>query len=839
MTRFLFALTFILGAITVIWVGLGFLGTDLVALTATLLIALVYGLGFLELRQFRRATDQMRQSLGQLPGSPESLSQWLAGLPASLRGTVRRRVEGEPAALPGPMLTPYLSGLLVMLGLLGTFIGMIVTLRGAVTALEGGSELHAIRNALAAPISGMSLAFGTSIAGVASSAMLGLAAALSRRDRIVAGRELDGHIATELRAFSIGQQQRDTYQALREQSAAFPEVVAQLGHLAERMEHMSEQVSGALTQNQQQFHDNVSGHYQQLARSVSETLKQSLADSGRIAAESTRPIVEVAMARLGQQAESTHQALSEISERQLGALAERFQSTTEQAALHWRQGLAEQQQTSAKLAADIDAALKAHNSRFEQHSSELLAQTREHHQQLRETGKQQLSELAEHFQATTEQAARVWQSGLGEQQQHSRQLTEQVAEALRAHSERFREQSELLLAQAKEHHQHLQRAGETQLTALAERFQTTTEQAAELWRDGLNQQQQTNAHLAETLGATLKDHNDTFHQHSTALLEQTREHHQQLQNTGEQQLATLAERFQATTEQTAEHWRHGLNQQQRSAAGLIENITQTLQSHNAQFQNAAETLIAQQRGGLEKLIADTGEALSALRDEEARRGETATARLAELETTVTRHLGDLGAALEAPMTRLIETASETPKAAAEVISQLREEMARGSERDNEMLEERRRIMAELETLLAAQRETAAAQREAVESLIRDSGDILKTVSDAFSQQVDEQSRKLDEVTSDVTGGAHEVASLSEAFSVAVQLFSDANDKLVDHLQRVETALEQATARSDEQLAYYVEQAREVIDLSMTSQKDVLEALGAVRQQSATNGNGAG
>lgn len=766
MTRFLFALTFILGAITVIWVGLGFLGTDLVALTATLLIALVYGLGFLELRQFRRATDQMRQSLGQLPGSPESLSQWLAGLPASLRGTVRRRVEGEPAALPGPMLTPYLSGLLVMLGLLGTFIGMIVTLRGAVTALEGGSELHAIRNALAAPISGMSLAFGTSIAGVASSAMLGLAAALSRRDRIVAGRELDGHIATELRAFSIGQQQRDTYQALREQSAAFPEVVAQLGHLAERMEHMSEQVSDALTQNQEQFHDNVSGHYQQLARSVGETLKQSLADSGRIAAESTRPIVEAAMARLGQQAENTHQALSEISERQLGALAERFQSTTEQAALHWRQGLAEQQQTSAKLAADIDAALKAHNSRFEQHSSELLAQTREHHQQLRETGKQQLSELAEHFQATTEQAARVWQSGLGEQQQHSRQLTEQVAEALRAHSERFREQSELLLAQAKEHHQHLQRASETQLTA-------------------------------------------------------------------------LAERFQATTEQTAEHWRHGLDQQQRSAAGLIENITQTLQSHNAQFQNAAETLIAQQRGGLEKLIADTGEALSALRNEEARRGETATARLAELETTVTRHLGDLGAALEAPMTRLIETASETPKAAAEVIRQLREEMARGSERDNEMLEERRRIMAELETLLAAQRETAAAQREAVESLIRDSGDILKTVSDAFSQQVDEQSRKLDEVTSDVTGGAHEVASLSEAFSVAVQLFSDANDKLVDHLQRVETALEQATARSDEQLAYYVEQAREVIDLSMTSQKDVLEALGAVRQQSATNGNGAG
>jgi hypothetical protein len=31
-------------------------------------------------------------------------------------------------------------------------------------------------------------------------------------------------------------------------------------------------------------------------------------------------------------------------------------------------------------------------------------------------------------------------------------------------------------------------------------------------------------------------------------------------------------------------------------------------------------------------------------------------------------------------------------------------------------------------------------------------------------------------------------------------------------------------RSDEQLAYYVAQAREIIDLSITSQQDVLQAL---------------
>jgi hypothetical protein len=66
-----------------------------------------------------------------------------------------------------------------MLGMLGTFLGMVVTLKGAVFALEGTSDLAAIRAAFATPIKGLGLAFGTSVAGVASSAMLGLMAALS------------------------------------------------------------------------------------------------------------------------------------------------------------------------------------------------------------------------------------------------------------------------------------------------------------------------------------------------------------------------------------------------------------------------------------------------------------------------------------------------------------------------------------------------------------------------------------------------------------------------------------------------------------------------------------
>jgi hypothetical protein len=44
------------------------------------------------------------------------------------------------------------------------------------------------------------------------------------------------------------------------------------------------------------------------------------------------------------------------------------------------------------------------------------------------------------------------------------------------------------------------------------------------------------------------------------------------------------------------------------------------------------------------------------------------------------------------------------------------------------------------------------------------------------------------------------------------------------LQRIESALGHSMARSDEQLAYYVAQAREIIDLTLGSQKQIVEDL---------------
>ena len=215
MSKRFFAVAFAIGLVTVAWVGLGFVGSNWIALAMTAVIAGVYLFGALELRQYRAASAALSAALADIPQPLSSLGDWLERVPPTLRNAVRSRIEGERGGLPGPALTPYLVGLLVMLGMLGTFLGMVVTFKGAVFALEGSTDLQAIRSALAEPIKGLGLSFGTSVAGVAASAMLGLMSAISRRERQETGRQLDSRIATVLRPFSLVHQRQETFRALQ------------------------------------------------------------------------------------------------------------------------------------------------------------------------------------------------------------------------------------------------------------------------------------------------------------------------------------------------------------------------------------------------------------------------------------------------------------------------------------------------------------------------------------------------------------------------------------------------------------------------------------------------
>ena len=707
MKKYAFHTAFAIGILAIVWVAAAVASTHLLVLVMTALIGAVYLFGGMELRQYRSTTAGLQQALAEVPDDLQHLSDWLVRVPDALQNAVRQRIEGERSALPGPALTPYLVGLLVMLGMLGTFLGMVVTLNGAVFALEGASNVQGMRAAFSEPIKGLGLAFGTSVAGVATSAMLGLMSSLSRGERAHAAQTLDGLIGTRLRSFSLAHQRQETFRALQAQTQTLPVVVQQLQSLIAQMERHGQDLGERLLANQDGFHREAKTVYSELARSVDQSIRASLSESMQLASDSIRPVVQATMTELAQQAQTMQSRAADQTREQLDALNQQFSASASAVAQTWTAALTQHQQASAHLIDGIDRTLQDFGQNFETRAQDLVAS-------LRSSWTEQQAQQ----DSFDQQRLATWQTAL-----------DAVA------------------------------------TSLQERWQAASEQT-------LAQQQQVCDALSQT-AAQIRS--DSQAQNSQTLGEITR------------LLASSEELVRARIASEAE------------AATL----------HNQRAQELAALLRTE---------------LSALREQEAQRGEAAVAQLAELQTTVTGHLSTLGAALEQPIARLIETASQAPKAAAEVIGQLRQEISVSVARDNALLEERTRILGTLSTLLDAINHASTEQRSVIDALVANSQASLAEASHQFHAHVATETGKLGEVAAQVTASAVDVASLGETFGFAVRTFNDSNDKLITQLERIEAAIGQSMARSDEQLAYYVAQAREIIDLSISSQKDVLEAL---------------
>lgn len=604
MTRFLFGAAFLVGAFAIVWIGQIFLGNDLLGLGVTILIGVVYAIGTWELWLFRRASNTLLMALNNISGSVDDLSGWLQGLHPSLRNAVRSRVSGERVGLPAPVLTPYLVGLLVMLGLLGTFVGMVDTLKGAVVALEGTSELEAIRAGLAAPIEGLGLAFGTSVAGVAASAMLGLLSTLSRRERLQASHELDSRLVDEFSQHSIGYQQKMAFNAIQSQAEALPEVAHKLTVLAENLEKMSDKVGEKLLTNQQQFQSDLVELHETLHEAMDRSLRASLMESGNLMVSTIQPIADQTMANVADSVDEIQQAVSKANQ---------------------------------------------------EHMAEL-------------------SEVA-------------------------KSMSSQVSESL---------------------------------------------------KKSLSQQSSLTEGLVENITGSMSCVSDDLTKNSAALLE--------------------------GFEDKGQQW---LDQQQSQSEQMASNAVQ---------------------------------------------------QMSALEETVSQNLAELAQSLEAPMTRLMETASQTPKAAADVMEKLRAELSNNLARDNELLAQRTQLMEQLDALSATLEASSKGQRDAIDTLVERSTETLSKIGLQFGEQVGEESSKLIGVAERFASSSVEIASMSESFGAAVSVFRDSNAQLIENLARIETSLEQSNSRSDEQLAYYVAQAREIIDHNLLSHQQIIAALNSKKPE---------
>ncbi len=605
MNRLLHFLVFAAGLAAVCWIGAGYAGSHALALSVTALIAAVYLAGAWELHRSGRAARGLRQALAGLSEPPADLDAWLSRLQPGLRNAVRLRIEGARVALPGPALTPYFVGLLVLLGMLGTFLGMVATLRGTGLALESATDLQAIRASLAAPVQGLGFAFGTSIAGVAASAMLGLLAAMHRSELAALARELDVRIRTALHPYSHTYQREESFRLMQRQAELLPAMVERMQSMAESMERHTQSLNEQLLAGQARLHEAGESGHVRLAGALERSVAAGVAAGAQALNAAVQPAVEATMAGLAREADALHGALSQAMRRQLEEMSARFEAAARAAAQDWRgawqEAVAGQQAANQSMSAALRQALDAALSRQEQ----------------------------------------AWNRSRGE-----------LLQTLAAQDER---------------------------------------------------------------------------------------------------------RLQAWT-----------------------------------------TVL----------------------------GDTAAEAQAQAGKTVAR------------IEQLLDAAAQAPRAAAEAVVEARRVLSASAARDDAMLEERKRMLTDLHALLDAVGQASCGQREAVDALLSRSADALERASAQFTQRMEAETGRMAGAAASLAGAGTEVAALGESLGGALRQFSESNAALTERLAGIEAALDKSMARSDEQLAYYVAQAREVVDLSILSQKQIIEELQALAERRAPAASGA-
>ncbi|MFG6720968.1 DUF802 domain-containing protein [Burkholderia pseudomallei] len=854
MSRFhVHLVVFFAGLAAVCWIGAGYAVSNPVALAVTLVIAAGYLAGALELRRYRQATSTLAQAVAALSEPPAALGAWLERLHPSLRHAVRVRVEGERVALPGPALTPYLVGLLVLLGMLGTLIGMVMTLRGTGAALESSTDLQAIRASLAAPVKGLGFAFGTSIAGVATSAMLGLLSALCRRERLDAAQALDAKIATTLRVHSHAHQRDETFRLLQRQADLMPTLVERLQAMMHSLEQQSAASAERQIAGQQAFLGKAEETYARLASSVGQSLTDSVAESARVAGSALQPVMETTMAGLARETAALHDALTQAVQRQLDGLSAGFETTAAHVADVWRHALADHQRSSDALAQRLHGSIDRIVESFDRRSADLLDGVRAR------------------LDATASSVSDAWRGALAQQEQ-----------ANEAHAERNRQALETAAATFERHSAALLRAIGESHSALQATLESRDEQRLATWTDSLSsiaaklgtEWAQTSAQAAnrqqticDALAHTSRDLSaqaTAFEQHTAALLRTMSESHSALQATlesrDEQRLATWTDSLGSIAAKLGTEWAQtsaqAANRQQaicdalahtsrdlsaqatafeQHTAALLRTMSESHSALQATLESRDEQRLATWTDSLGSIAAKLGTEWAQTSAQAASRQQAIYDALAHTARDLSAHTQAHASATIAEISQLVQAASEAPRIAAEVVAELRQKLSDSMVRDTAMLEERNRMLATLETLLDAVNHASSEQRAAVDALVATSSALLQRVGTQFTDEVGTQTDRLGGVAAQITGSAVEIASLGDALGAAVQSFGESNDKLVAHLQRIEAALDKSLARSDEQLAYYVAQAREVIDLSMMSQKQIIEELQRVGGERASAG----
>jgi hypothetical protein len=192
-------------------------------LNALIIVALLSGI-FLSLRALRQVSREVRWANSRLsPHAPASRIKpyLLSPLEGVFTGTIKKLAPLHQRALlesfdarlhESREILRYLAGLLVFLGLLGTFWGLLETVRsigGVIGSMhtsgtESGTLFEDLKTGLAAPLAGMGISFSSSLFGLAGSLVLGFLDLQVGRAHARFATEVEDRLATRVTAATAG-----------------------------------------------------------------------------------------------------------------------------------------------------------------------------------------------------------------------------------------------------------------------------------------------------------------------------------------------------------------------------------------------------------------------------------------------------------------------------------------------------------------------------------------------------------------------------------------------------------------------------------------------------------
>ncbi len=701
----------------------GRLGGAVLGLMGLALCAGLVELWLRDRRSARSAADLASLWSGLRESGQRASDLQLAALDGAVVARIRARVERQPVGALVPSLTPYLAGLMVALGLIGGFLGVIDTLVGAEQALQSSGHWRTLRVNLQGPLMGLAEGFEVSAAGLCAALLLGVAGVAVRRgeDRLAA--QADALAASAQAPMSSLGDQLVAMEALIRQADALPQAAQAL----EGVSHQLAELEASWLSATEKSTRETLGIVRDAVSEFRSDLKHGVEESARAAKEAAVPLLEDAVAQ------TTRAATSHLDQ-VLQKIGEDFAARREAEATHTRS--LERHVEALARRADADREVREEGARA--------------HQQVLEAGFAAL-EAAERERAA-ELAAR-WET-----------LTRQLGDALGEHRQRDLEHDRLLadvIARLKETQAaaadlaglqaEAGERAELEWQARSERMATQlSDLGADLQMQGERQIAALSDYLAQAEGRAVRLE-AAAGERAERLLEAISEAHEgQLGATvqlGEQigaqsraQMVELGQHSEALREAAAQREA----QAQARVRSLLEWMGEGHQAQLAATSGLGEQLAEQSRSQLAEL-GDHLEALRALAAEGEARGlarlESLLEQVGDAQTGQAQRMGEFEA-------RLVEVADRHATAQAEALRDHAEALTDRLLASGETIHEAASLVkaggAELSGLAELFGRAVDRQREAAEAWLANLGEVEGAVeragrgaaADALRDQLD-------------------------------------------------------------------------------------------------------